>query len=82
MIQDVLSNQVIELLQANGVANKVTWPGPIARELVAEVQWHKDELSMQQEATETQAALPLAIENYNRFDSANLGTRITAVVLM
>ncbi len=71
MIQDVLSNQVIELLQANAVANKVTWPGPIARELVAEVQWHKDELSMQQEATETQAALPLAIENYNRFDSAN-----------
>lgn len=46
MIQDVLSNHVIELLHTIVVEDKVTWPGPIARELVAEVQWLRDELSM------------------------------------
>lgn len=71
MIQDVLSNHVIELLQANAVADKVTWPGPIARELVAEVQWLQDELSMRPMVnTARQTALP-AIESYSRFDPAN-----------
>jgi len=46
MIQDVLSNHVIELLHTIVVEDRVTWPGPIARQLVAEVQWLRDELSM------------------------------------
>lgn len=51
MIQDVLSSHIVELLQAATVENKITWPGPIGRELVAEVQWLQDELSMRPTTT-------------------------------
>lgn len=76
MIQDVLSSHIVELLQAATVEDKVTWPGPIARELVAEVQWLRDELSMRPTTngaptTGHQQTLPLAIESFSRFDPAN-----------
>ncbi|MBK9054144.1 MAG: hypothetical protein IPL78_25495 [Chloroflexi bacterium] len=71
MIQDVLSNHVIELLQATAVADKVTWPGPIARELVAEVQWLRDELNMRPPTNGARKAVPLAIESHSRFDPTN-----------
>ena len=73
MIEDMLANHVIELLHATVAEGKVTWPGPIALELVAEAEaeppWQPEESHMRRIRMEAYAALqdlPMVIENRRR----------------
>ena len=71
MMQGILENHVIELLHATVAEGKVTWPGPITLELVAEAEtaWQPEESQLRRRHLEAHAALqelPLVIENRSR----------------
>jgi two-component system, chemotaxis family, CheB/CheR fusion protein len=58
----MLAHHIVELLQATVAEGKVTWPGPIALELVAEAQWPPEEGRVRP-VNGALHQLPLVIEN-------------------
>jgi two-component system, chemotaxis family, CheB/CheR fusion protein len=73
VIQDMLANHVVELLQATVAEGKITWPGPIALELVAEAeaQWPPAELKARPAPNKPLLQLPMVINNRSRLAASD-----------
>lgn len=69
----MLANYVTELLHVTVAEGKVTWPGPIALELVAEAeaQWPPAELKARPAANKPLLQLPMVIENRSRLAASD-----------